>query len=55
MTHMNLRDLNLNKELKLRTEIQINITLGFWVKIPTLSSQELGMSIMDPKLHLTGL
>ena len=43
---------NSAKELKLRTEIQIIIKLGFRVKNATFSSQESGMSFMDPKFHI---
>ena len=43
---------NSDKELKLRTEIQITITFRFWVKHTTFSSQESGMSILDPKVQI---
>ena len=40
---------NSDTELKLRTEIQINIKLGLEKNI---SSQESGIFFIDPKLHI---
>ena len=40
---------NSDTELKLSTEIKLNIKLGVWVKHPNFSSQESGM---DNKLNI---
>ena len=48
----NLGTYNSDTELKLRTEIQNKMNLGFWVRTPTFSTQESEMSFIDPKLHM---